>query len=424
VIWHDDDLLLLGGRGEGVHSFNVDQLTLAQFRAAGPQEPPAGAGAGSALAPIGGSAAPSTRLLRRFSGEGLGREEPWSCPVEGALPSLADALRFSPPGLAFNLELKLIEEKPLREPQLTRFLAAILGACEQHGASRRIAFSSFDPDAAIAMRRLQQRWPVLLLTDCAGDAGSEWPLHADWRRNGVRAALALAVQEGLAGIVPDSAALLASPQLMAEVRASGLLCATWGAANATAEGVRAQADAGICALITDTVPLALATLASLPSAPPPPAPPLAKGAATAPVRACVNDLPAFLGGEGGVSEALMRAHPITSLRYSSSGGDVNAAYEAGGGVNVWQRPLPEDHAASARILSAALALPGKSLGTAARAALQGARAEATARALAAAAAAARQPLSPAQLAALSPDAAAAAPAEPQALLARLRARLG
>jgi hypothetical protein len=42
----------------------------------------------------------------------------------------------------------------------------------------------------------------------------------------------------------------------------------------------------------------------------------------------------------------------------NSGGDVNAAYEAGGGVNVWQRPLPEDHAASARILSAALALPG------------------------------------------------------------------
>lgn len=38
----------------------------------------------------------------------------------------------------------------------------------------------------------------MLLTDAAGDPGSDWDVHADPRRNGIRAAIATALQGGLA----------------------------------------------------------------------------------------------------------------------------------------------------------------------------------------------------------------------------------
>jgi hypothetical protein len=147
----------------------------------------------------------------------------------------------------------------------------------------------------------------------------------------------------------------------------------------------------------------------------------------------------------------MRAHPITNLRYSAHGGDVNSSYTPAGEVNVWQRPLPEDAGNSSRILSAALALPTQRVlrgggrsdesasggsAAAARAELLAARAEATARALSLAAAAGGrcrgQALSLGQLAQLSPTAEGGAPLRPlalsensgqPALLARLRAAL-
>jgi hypothetical protein len=37
-------------------------------------------------------------------------------------------------------------------------LLSILAACERSSNGRRLFFSSFDPDAALLMRKLQSRW--------------------------------------------------------------------------------------------------------------------------------------------------------------------------------------------------------------------------------------------------------------------------
>jgi glycerophosphodiester phosphodiesterase len=358
VIWHDDDLLSQQPSGVGVDTFTIGELTAEQFVSLGPGRGYTGRGG-----PLVGLNRRCCGLYRRFNdGAALGSEEPWDCPTEGELPTLEAALRDAPQQLGFNLELKLVESKPLSGHNLQAYLTAILDTCERLAGARRICFSSFDPDAACGMRRLQARYPVLLLTDGAGDPGSPWPVHTDPRRNGVRAAIAVAVAGGLAGVVPEAGTLLADPHLVHEIRATGLLCVTWGSANTKPEAVRAQVSWGVCGIITDAVPIVAAVLAAggLPAGMPHLAPATHKTAASPAVRATVEALPPFLGGDGEVPASLLRAHPIGDVRYSGHDGDVAVSYDCDGTVTVRQKPLPEERLAGQRVLAAALAAPQSS----------------------------------------------------------------
>ena len=406
VIWHDDEVLTAGDDGR-VRSLPVSSLTYEQFVACGPrpaeQPPPPpppltpagacgvpGSGGSSSASPSPGRPAlgggrRACALLRRFGGSGVGGEQPWECPIEGPLPSLAAAFASSPPLLGFNVELKFVEpggEHPPPTPAArSAALRSILAVCDASAGDRRVLFSSFDPDAAVEMRSLTSRWPVMLLTDCAGDPGSPWEMHSDPRRNGLRSALAVALAAGLAGVVPEAAALLASPRLAAEVRATGLLCVTWGAANSGAGAARTQAGLGVCGVITDAPADIAAALGShsqhtlhgvgmsssspelstassstssasasssasaLPASPHgfAPAPRAAAPSAAPPaVRASVGALPLFLGGRGALPDAALRAHPLSALSFVSAAGDVAASFEADGAVRVSQTPLFAD----------------------------------------------------------------------------------
>lgn len=294
----------------------------------------------AAAAPIGGR---RTSLLRLFGNASAGGEAPWECPIDDALPTLEEAFRDAPPELGFNLELKIVEAKTPGPAEMKEILLSVLQACERSSNGRRLFFSSFDPDAALLMRRLQSRWPVMLLTDAAGDPGSEWEVHADPRRNGVRAAVATALQGGLAGIVTDSAPLFASPELVNEVRGTGLLLATWGRRNNDPGAVRTQAEWGVCALITDAVSRSVEALrADGEERAGPPRRAAAAAAATATVRSAVAALPAFLGGGGSIPEEILRQHPLKDIQFTSDAADVRSVFDAAGNVGVRQKPLPED----------------------------------------------------------------------------------
>lgn len=226
---------------------------------------------------------------------------------------------------------------------MREILLSILAACERSSNGRRLFFSSFDPDAAVLMRQLQSRWPVMLLTDAAGDPGSAWEVHPDPRRNGIRAAIATALQGGLAGIVTDSAPLFASPGLVQEIRATGLLLATWGSRNTDPAAVRTQAEWGVCALITDAVGRSVEALqvdaeerngAQARAA--------AAAASPAPVRGIVAALPPFLGGGGNIPEEIMRQHALKDIQFTNDSDDVRSVFDAAGNVGVRQKPLPED----------------------------------------------------------------------------------
>jgi hypothetical protein len=264
------------------------------------------------------------------------------------------------------------------------------------------------------MRRLTSRWPVMLLSDAAGDPGSQWPTHADSRRNGARSAAAFALAADLSGVVVEAAALLASPALLAELRATGLLVASWGDANCDPAAVAAQARAGVCGIITDALSTAAEALDSVFGPPPPLPSPCAANAGSPLLRNSVRSLPDFLGGDGGVPDTLLRQHPLANLRFSGHGGSVSAAFCADGAVAVRQMPLPEDRLAGQRVLSAALAAPQPACvcrpGMACASCRFGTGRPSSRLSAAAAAAAAGRPgegraqLTPAQLAALSPEA--------------------
>mmetsp|Transcript_19896 Transcript_19896/g.67798 ORF Transcript_19896/g.67798 Transcript_19896/m.67798 type:complete len:978 (-) Transcript_19896:1184-4117(-) len=260
VVWHDDHVVMRSlvhgdGRedGRGLVRHEVRNLSLAEFRAAGPMWERR-------------TAAPSpgaSGLMRAFDGvprpDVCFPELPWDCAHEDRLPTLEEVLKELPPDLGLNLELKFIDSAVPPPEEVERDIRAVSMCVEQHGRARRAFFSSFEPSAALAMRKVQEEAgmerPVFFLTNAG--TGKHGP-HADPRRNSVRAAISVASGAGLAGVVSEVDALMAEPALASEVRGAGLILATYGDSNASPRVLEMQAALGVSAIITDDVPALVA----------------------------------------------------------------------------------------------------------------------------------------------------------------------
>jgi hypothetical protein len=97
------------------------------------------------------------------------------------------------------------------------------------------------------MRAIQGHYPVMILTDAEPD-------HVDPRRRSVAAAMAVALEGGLCGVVSDVKAILHKPSDATNVRDSGLLLATYGQGNDDAASSSTQIELGVFGIITDAVP--------------------------------------------------------------------------------------------------------------------------------------------------------------------------
>lgn len=172
--------------------------------------------------------------------------QPWVMEIEDEIPTLSQILSNTPKELGFNVELKYDEDNVCDTRRLVAELRAILAVCSSQPA-RRIVFSSFDPDAALLMRAIQGQYPVMILTDGEPD-------HVDPRRRSVAAAMELALQGGLCGVVSDVKAIIERPSDAADVRDSGLLLATYGEGNDDASSSSVQVELGVFGIITDAVP--------------------------------------------------------------------------------------------------------------------------------------------------------------------------
>ena len=172
--------------------------------------------------------------------------QPWIMEVEDDIPTLAQILGNTPKELGFNIELKYDEENSCETRRLVAELRAILAVCFEY-PNRRVVFSSFDPDAALLMRAIQGCYPVMILTDGEAD-------HVDPRRRSVAAAMEVALQGGLCGVVSDVKAIMANPSDALDVRDSGLLLATYGEGNDDATSSSTQVELGVFGIITDRVP--------------------------------------------------------------------------------------------------------------------------------------------------------------------------
>lgn len=184
--------------------------------------------------------------MLRFAKDGSIFE--WKVENDSPLCTLQEAFEKVDTSLGFNIELKFDDHKNYEEVELKRILQAVLKIIDEHAnQGRPIIFSSFQPDAAQLMRKLQNNHPVFFLTN----GGCE--IYADPRRNSLEEAVKLCLEAGLQGIVSQVRAIFRHPAMVARIKESKLSLITYGQLNNVPEAVYIQHLMGVEGVIVDFV---------------------------------------------------------------------------------------------------------------------------------------------------------------------------
>uniref|UniRef100_J3LD75 glycerophosphodiester phosphodiesterase n=1 Tax=Oryza brachyantha TaxID=4533 RepID=J3LD75_ORYBR len=183
-------------------------------------------------------------LLRKMKD---GRIVNWNVQSDDPLCTLQEAFEKVNPRLGFNVELKFDDNLEYQEEELTRILQAILKVVFDQAKDRPIIFSSFQPDAAQLMRKLQSTYPVYFLTN----GGTE--IYTDVRRNSLEEAIKLCLASGMQGIVSEARAIFRHPAAVPKIKEANLALLTYGTLNNVPEAVYMQHLMGVNGVIVDLV---------------------------------------------------------------------------------------------------------------------------------------------------------------------------
>ncbi|KAB5516227.1 hypothetical protein DKX38_026875 [Salix brachista] len=227
VIFHDN-FIFYEDNGT-VFEKRVTELCLSEFLCFGPQKEAGRAG---------------RSLLRKTKD---GKIVEWKVEKDDSLCSLQDAFQLVESSLGFNIELKFDDHIVYQQDYLTRVLQAILQVVFEHGKDRPVIFSSFQPDAALLVRKLQSAFPVYFLTN----GGTE--IFYDLRRNSLEAAMKVCLQGGLQGIVSEVKGVFRNPGAVNKIKDAKLSLLTYGKLNNVSEAVYMQHLMGIDGVIVDLV---------------------------------------------------------------------------------------------------------------------------------------------------------------------------
>ncbi|KAI6686741.1 hypothetical protein NL676_032654 [Syzygium grande] len=228
VIFHDN-FILSELEGEVIEK-RVTDLTLDEFLSYGPQDSPGEVG----------------KPLFRKTKDGKIFE--WKVENDAPLCTLQEAFEKVNPSISFNIELKFDDQIEYKEDELVHVLQVILNVVSNYAKDRPILFSSFQPDAAILIRKLQSNYPVFFLTN----GGTE--IYKDQRRNSLDEAIKLCLASGLQGIVSQVKAIFRNPSAINGIKESNLSLITYGQLNNVPEVVYMQYLMGIEGVIVDFVP--------------------------------------------------------------------------------------------------------------------------------------------------------------------------
>ncbi|KAJ7971753.1 Glycerophosphodiester phosphodiesterase [Quillaja saponaria] len=227
VIFHDD--FILSEENGTVLEKKVTELCLSEFLCYGPQREYGKEG----------------RCLLRKTKDG--KILKWNVEEDDSLCTLQEAFQNVEPGLGFNIELKFDDHVVYEQDYLTHILQIILQVVFENAQERPIIFSSFHPDAAQLVRKLQSTYPVFFLTN----GGSE--IYYDVRRNSLEEAIKLCLEGGLQGIVSEVKAVFRNPGAVPKIKDSNLSLLTYGKLNNVPEAVYLQHLMGIEGVIVDLV---------------------------------------------------------------------------------------------------------------------------------------------------------------------------
>ncbi|KAL5052850.1 hypothetical protein RYX36_033532 [Vicia faba] len=129
---------------------------------------------------------------------------------------------------------------------LVHVLQTTLKVVMDYAKDRPIIFSTFQPDAAILVRKLQRTYPVFFLTN----GGCE--LYEDLRRNSLEEALKLSLENGLEGIVSEIKGIFRNPGAVNKIKEANLSLLTYGKLNNVPQAVR-NPSAKIYSAISSTI---------------------------------------------------------------------------------------------------------------------------------------------------------------------------
>uniref|UniRef100_A0A8B9RF11 Beta-soluble NSF attachment protein n=1 Tax=Astyanax mexicanus TaxID=7994 RepID=A0A8B9RF11_ASTMX len=170
-------------------------------------------------------------------------------------PSLTQAV---PESVGFNIELKWISQ--LKDGSwdanlstyfnMNQFLDIILTCVLQNAGKRRIVFSCFDPDVCAMVRRKQNKYPILFLTQGVSDV---YPELMDIRCQTTQIAMSFAQSEDILGISAHTEDLLRNMDCIKEAQSKGLVVFCWGDDNNDHENRRKLREHGIDGLIYDSM---------------------------------------------------------------------------------------------------------------------------------------------------------------------------
>ncbi|KAJ8759401.1 hypothetical protein K2173_006921 [Erythroxylum novogranatense] len=227
VIFHDN-FILTEEKGSIIEK-RVTDITLAEFLSYGPQKEDGKVG----------------KPLYRKLKDGTILE--WKVEEDDPLCTLQESLEKVETRVGFNIELKFDDQLAYKEEQLKHILEAILKVVFEHAKDRHIIFSSFQPDAAQLIRKLQTSYPVFFLTN----GGCE--IYRDMRRNSLDDAIKVCSEGGLQGIVSQVKAIFRNPGAVARIHEAKLSLITYGQLNNVPEVVYVQYLMGVEGIIVDLV---------------------------------------------------------------------------------------------------------------------------------------------------------------------------
>ncbi|OIW20911.1 hypothetical protein TanjilG_25083 [Lupinus angustifolius] len=164
------------------------------------------------------------------------------CEVEQDDPfcTLEEAFLKVEPSLGFNIELKFDDHILYDQDYLANVLKAILKVVFQHAKDRPIIFSTFHPDVASLVKKLQSTYP-----------------------NSLEEALKLRLENGLQGIVSEIKGLFRNPGVVTKIKESEISLLTYGSLNNVPEAVYMQHLMGIDGVIVDLVQEIIEAIANL-----------------------------------------------------------------------------------------------------------------------------------------------------------------
>ncbi|KAL4369712.1 hypothetical protein GQ457_05G011500 [Hibiscus cannabinus] len=227
VIFHDD--VILSEENGTIFEKRVTELCLAEFLCYGPQK----------------EAGKEGKCLYRKTKDG--KYDKWNVETDDSLCTLQEAFQKVEPSLGFNIELKFDDYKVYQQDHLTHILQVILQVVFEFARDRPIIFSTFQPDAAQLVRKLQNNYPVFFLTE----GGTE--TYYDVRRNSLEEAMKVCLEGGLQGIVSEIKGVFKDPGAVPKIKESNLSLITYGKLNNVPEAVYMQYLMGIDGVIVDFV---------------------------------------------------------------------------------------------------------------------------------------------------------------------------